>query len=96
VLEAGPVVDGDVDAEDEVEQEQGDEEEVEGGIVTGVVFQVLRGGHSGPLRLVLSAGLSISSDFFLIMVRRRWFLVFYCVFEGCFEKKRFIGVVNLW
>ena len=42
---AGPVVNGDVDHEDEVEQKDREEEEMEGRVEAGVVFQVLWGGH---------------------------------------------------
>jgi len=44
-----PVVDGDVDGEDEVEQEHGQDEEVIGRIEAGVVLEVLRSGHWSPL-----------------------------------------------
>jgi hypothetical protein len=45
VLPAGPVVDGDVDGEDEVEQEERDDDEVEGGVEAHVVLEGLRCGH---------------------------------------------------
>src|SRR5467141_1489388 len=41
----GPAVDGDVDGEDEVEQEDGHDEEVEGWVDAGVVFIGLGRGH---------------------------------------------------
>ena len=50
VLVAGPVVNGDVDAEDEVEQEHGQEKEVKGRIEAGVVLEVLRSGHLQSFR----------------------------------------------
>jgi hypothetical protein len=45
VLIGGPVVHGDVDGEDEVEQEQGNDDEVKGRIVAAMVLQVLLRGH---------------------------------------------------
>jgi len=50
VLVAGPVVNGDVDAEDEVEQEHGQEKEVKGRIEARVVLEVLRSGHLQSFR----------------------------------------------
>lgn len=49
MLVAGPVVDGDVDGEDEIEQQQGDDNEVKGWMETRVVFKILRSGHWGVL-----------------------------------------------
>ena len=43
----GPVVDSGVDREDEVEDEDGNQDEVEGWIVAGVIAEALRLGH-GP------------------------------------------------
>ena len=45
----GPVVDGDVDGEDEVEQKHGQNEEVKGWIEARVVLEVLRSWHWNPL-----------------------------------------------
>ncbi len=45
VFEAGPCVDGHVDGEAQVEQEHRREEEVEGGVPAGVVFERLRLSH---------------------------------------------------
>ena len=47
---AGPIVNGDVDGEDEVEQKQGQNEEVKGREPARVVLEVLRGGHWSPFR----------------------------------------------
>jgi len=44
-----PVVDGDIDGEDEVEQKHGQDEEVKGWIEAGVVLEVLRSWHWNPL-----------------------------------------------
>jgi hypothetical protein len=44
----GPAVDGGVEGEDEIEQKDGHEEKVEGGIEAGVVLEVLRCGHGVP------------------------------------------------
>ncbi len=41
VLEAGPRVDGRVDSEDEVQQEQRDDDEVDGWVPAGVIFEGL-------------------------------------------------------
>ena len=41
----GPVVDGEIDGEDEVEQQHGQDEEVKERVPTGVVFQILWSGH---------------------------------------------------
>ncbi len=46
-----PVVDGDVDGEDEVEQKHGQDEEVKGRMEARVVLEVLRGGHWNPLEV---------------------------------------------
>jgi hypothetical protein len=46
----GPVMDGDVDGEDQVEKEHGQNEEVKRRIETRVVLEVLRSGHGSPLR----------------------------------------------
>jgi hypothetical protein len=43
-----PVMDGDVDGEDKVQEEHGQDEEMEGRVPTGVVFVALRGGHNSP------------------------------------------------
>jgi hypothetical protein len=48
VAVGGPSVDGDVDGEDEIEGEEGDDEEVKGGVEAGVVLDVLRGRHCVP------------------------------------------------
>ena len=45
----GPVVDGGIDGEDQVEQECGQNKEVKGRIETHVVLEVLRSGHGSPL-----------------------------------------------
>jgi hypothetical protein len=45
----GPVVDGDVNREDEVEQKHGQDEEVKGWIEARVVLEVLRSWHWHPL-----------------------------------------------
>jgi hypothetical protein len=45
---AGPIVNGDVDGEDEVEQKQGQNEEVKGRVPARVVLEALRGGHWSP------------------------------------------------
>ena len=45
VLIARPVVDCDVDGEDEIENEQRDDDEVKGRMVACVVFKILRNGH---------------------------------------------------
>jgi hypothetical protein len=45
----GPVVDGEVDGEDEVEQKHGQDEEVKGWIEARVVLEVLRSWHWHPL-----------------------------------------------
>lgn len=45
----GPVMDGDVDGEDDVEGKHGEDEEVIGGIVADMVLEVLRSGHWNPL-----------------------------------------------
>ena len=47
----GPVMDGDVDGEDEVEQKHGQDEEVKGRIVTRVVLEGLRRWHWNPLEM---------------------------------------------
>jgi hypothetical protein len=49
VLVGGPVVDGDVDGEDEIEYQQRDDDEVKGRMETCVVFKILRIGHWGVL-----------------------------------------------
>jgi hypothetical protein len=49
VLVARPVVNGDVDGEDEIEQEQRDDDEVKGRMEARVVFKILRSGHWGVL-----------------------------------------------
>ncbi len=46
----GPVVNGDVDGEDEVQQKHGQNEEVKGRIEAAVVLEVLWGRHWSPLR----------------------------------------------
>lgn len=46
-----PVVDGDIDREDEVDQEHGQNEEVKGWVEARVVLEVLRGGHWNPLEV---------------------------------------------
>ena len=56
-----PVVDGGVDGEDEVEQEDRQNEEVKGRIEARVVFEVLRSGHWILSELVVPTGLSIPS-----------------------------------
>ena len=48
-----PMVDGGVDGEDEVDQEQGQNEEVKGRVEAGVVLEVLRGGHWNPFGIEL-------------------------------------------
>ena len=45
----GPVVDGDVDGEDEVEKKHGQNKEMKGGIEACVVLEILRSGHGSPL-----------------------------------------------
>jgi hypothetical protein len=45
----GPVVDGDVDGEDQVEQEHGQDKEMKGRIEARVVLEVLWSGHWNPL-----------------------------------------------
>ena len=45
----GPVVDGDVDREDQVEQEHGQDKKMKGRIEARVVLEVLRSGHESPL-----------------------------------------------
>jgi hypothetical protein len=47
----GPVVDGDVDGEDEVQQKHGQDEEVKGRIEAHVILEVLRSGHWNPLEV---------------------------------------------
>jgi len=49
VLVARPVVDGDVDGEDEVEDKQRNDDEVKGRVEACVVFKILRSGHWGVL-----------------------------------------------
>jgi hypothetical protein len=49
VLVARPVVDCDVDGEDEVEDKQGNDDEVKGRMEACVVFKILRSGHWGVL-----------------------------------------------
>jgi hypothetical protein len=49
VLVGGPSVDGDVDREDEVEQEQRKDDEVKEWEEAGVIFEVLWGGHTASL-----------------------------------------------
>jgi len=49
VLVARPVMDGDVDGKDEIEDEQGNDDEVKGRMVARVVFITLRSGHWGVL-----------------------------------------------
>ena len=56
VLVARPVVDCDVDGEDEVEDKQGNDDEVEGRMEAGVVSKILRSGHEWVLLRELSAG----------------------------------------
>ena len=48
VLVGGPVVDGDVDGEDEVEEQHGQNEEVKGRMEAGVILEVLGGWHVDP------------------------------------------------
>ena len=50
VCVARPIVNGDVDGEDEVEQKQGQNEEVKGRVPARVVLEALRGGHWSPFR----------------------------------------------
>jgi hypothetical protein len=45
------VVDSEVDGEDEVEQKQGQDEEVKERVEAGVILEVLRGGHWNPLEV---------------------------------------------
>jgi hypothetical protein len=45
----GPMVDGDVDGEDQVKQEHGQDKEMKGRIEARVVLEVLRSGHGSPL-----------------------------------------------
>jgi hypothetical protein len=45
----GPMVDGDVDGEDEVEKEHGQYEEVKRRVPAGVVPEVLWSRHQSPL-----------------------------------------------
>jgi hypothetical protein len=49
VLVARPVVNGDVDGEDEIENEQRNDDEVKGRVVARVGSKVLRSGHWGVL-----------------------------------------------
>jgi hypothetical protein len=49
VLIGGPVMDGDVDGEDEIEDEQRDDHEVKERVKACVVFKILRIGHWGVL-----------------------------------------------
>ena len=49
VLVVGPFVNGDVDAEDEVEQKYGQNKEMKGRKKAGVIFEILRSGHGSPL-----------------------------------------------
>lgn len=56
VLVSGPSVNGDVDGEDEVEQEQGKDDEVKEWVEPGVVLEVLRGGHGESSLREMMAG----------------------------------------
>jgi hypothetical protein len=60
VLVAGPVVDGDVDGEDEIENEQRNDDEVKGRMVASVVFKTLRSGHWASSLHGIKAGVSIA------------------------------------
>ena len=48
VLEAGPCVDGRVDGEDQVQKEQWEDDEVDGWVPAGVIFEGLRLSHRRP------------------------------------------------
>jgi hypothetical protein len=57
---AWPIVNGDVDGEDEVEQEHGPDEEMKRRVPASVVFEGLRCGHWNPFGIKLCRRLSIS------------------------------------
>lgn len=52
----GPVVDGDVDREDDVKQKHGQDEEVVGGIKAFVILKILRSGHRSPFGTACAGG----------------------------------------
>jgi hypothetical protein len=56
VLVGGPAVDGDVDGEDEIEDQQRDDDEVKGRMEARVVFEVLWGGHTASSLGEMMAG----------------------------------------
>lgn len=78
VLICGPSVDGDVDREDEIESEKGNDGEVEEGVITGVVFQSLRSCHGRVLLIWHSIALWKQWEEVIVGVR-----CFFCFGEGC-------------
>ncbi len=72
VLVGGPVVDGDVDGEDEVQEEQGDDDEVEERVEAGVILQALRRGHGLTFQVRRNETSIAFLHFFLMMVGRRF------------------------
>ena len=60
VLPAGPSVDGDVDGEDEVKREKGNDGEVEEWVIAGVGFECLRGRHGTSSFARNDGGVSIA------------------------------------
>jgi hypothetical protein len=56
VLVAGPVVNGDVDGEDKIEEQQRDDDKVKGWMEARVIFEVLWSGHGTSFWREMMAG----------------------------------------